>query len=242
MWPAVRGYGGGTVPHRDGHRDGGTEMTTPDQVVDRASTFVVGRPARDGSQSPVARRILDAATPRFSTQGIRAVSADVIIDAAEVTKATFYRHFPTKDHLVTAYLLAMVEGEKAAVVEWRAQFPDRPDQVLLAYGRALIAEVCRPSFRGCPFVNAAAEYPDLSNDVRAAVAVHRAWLRDTAAELLDQLGVAEPEAVAVALIMLRDGAMVAGDGAADGGVAGALLRAGRTLVRVGLDRAPEATA
>jgi len=213
-------------------------MAGHEHVVDRTPTLVVGRPARDGGQSPVARRILDVATPLFLSQGIRATSADVIIEAAEVTKATFYRHFPTKDHLVTAYLLAIVEGEKAAVVQWRAQHPDRPADVLLAYARALVAEVSRPGFRGCPFVNATAEYPDLDNAVRAAVAVHRAWLRDTAADLLAQLGVAEPQTFAAALIMLRDGAMVAGDGATGPGVAEALLRAGRTLVRVGLDAAP----
>ncbi|MCV2394722.1 TetR/AcrR family transcriptional regulator [Actinotalea sp. M2MS4P-6] len=210
-------------------------MARPDQAVDEAPTFVVGRPARDGGQSPVARRILDVATPLFYGQGIRAVSADVIIEAAEVTKATFYRHFPTKDHLVTSYLLAIVEGERAAVSQWRAQYPDEPGRVLLAYARALIAEVSSPSFRGCPFVNATAEYPDLSNAVRSAVGLHRAWLRDTAAELLAELGVREPQAVAVALIMLRDGAMVAGDGATGWGVSEALLRAGHTLVRVGLD-------
>ncbi|NTW41336.1 MAG: helix-turn-helix transcriptional regulator, partial [Cellulomonadaceae bacterium] len=88
-------------------RDRSIEAAAADEPVE--TPLVVGRPARDGSESPVARRILDAATPRFYALGIRSVSAEVIIEAAGVTKATFYRHFPTKDHLVTAYLLALVE-------------------------------------------------------------------------------------------------------------------------------------
>ena len=50
-------------------------------------------------------RILDAATRRYYADGIRAVSADRLIAEAGVSKVTFYRHFPTKDDLITAYLL-----------------------------------------------------------------------------------------------------------------------------------------
>jgi hypothetical protein len=35
-----------------------------------------------------------------------------------------------------------------------------------------------PSYRGCPFVNVAAEYPDPDHPVRRVVAGYRGWLRD----------------------------------------------------------------
>lgn len=218
------------------HATGPSPATTLGTPLDppTPTSLVFGRPARDGSQSPVARRILDAATPLFYGQGIRAVSAEVILEAAGVTKATFYRHFPTKDHLVTAYLLALVEGEKSAVARWRAEHPNDPAAVLRAYAHALGAEVCRPGFRGCPFLNATAEYPALDHRVRAAVAVHREWLRRTADELLDQLGVRDHATVATALIMLRDGAMVAGEGGGAQDVVDTLLTAGGALIRAGL--------
>ncbi|MHA3946251.1 helix-turn-helix domain-containing protein [Cellulomonas bogoriensis] len=53
--------------------------------------------------------------PRFYVEGIRAVSADAVIAAAGVTKATFYRHFPTKDDLVVAYLRTVAAAEQHAV-------------------------------------------------------------------------------------------------------------------------------
>ena len=49
------------------------------------------------TKPPVRTRILDAAAQLFYTEGIRAVSADRIIAAAETTKVTFYRYFHTKE-------------------------------------------------------------------------------------------------------------------------------------------------
>ncbi|MHC6222060.1 TetR/AcrR family transcriptional regulator [Arthrobacter sp. MMS24-S77] len=49
-------------------------------------------------------RILDAAYELFSRRGIRAVGVDQLIERSGVAKATFYRHFPSKDDLVLAFL------------------------------------------------------------------------------------------------------------------------------------------
>src|SRR4029077_10378367 len=50
-----------------------------------------------GRSRPSARdRILTAADRLFHGEGIRATSVDGVIAAADVAKATLYRHFPTK--------------------------------------------------------------------------------------------------------------------------------------------------
>jgi AcrR family transcriptional regulator len=183
--------------------------------------------------SPVAGRILAAAAGLFYADGIRAVSADRVIAAAGVSKVTFYRHFPTKDALVVAYLAAVDDAERAAVDAARAAHPDDPAAVLRGYADVLGTESCAPGFRGCPFINAAAEYADPDHPVRAVVSAHRRWLVETATELLAALGVADAGPAAVELMMLRDGAMVAGYvGGADGAavVADALRRAGAAVV------------
>jgi AcrR family transcriptional regulator len=54
--------------------------------------------------SPARRRLLDTATRLFYAEGIHAVGIDRIIAEADVAKATFYSHFPSKDDLVVAYL------------------------------------------------------------------------------------------------------------------------------------------
>jgi AcrR family transcriptional regulator len=188
----------------------------------------VGRPRRDGGQSEAARRILAVAGPRFYREGIRAVSADAVMADAQVTKATFYRHFPTKDDLVAAYLATVAAAERAAVEAWRATLP--PQDVLTAYADRLAAQACGEGFRGCPFLNAVAEYPDPDHPVRRVADDHRAWLRATAADLLRAMGVPGAPEVAVQLVMLRDGAMVAGPAVGADTVARTLLDAGRTLV------------
>ncbi|WP_448631064.1 TetR/AcrR family transcriptional regulator [Cellulomonas soli] len=192
---------------------------------------LAGRPTRDGGQSPVAARILEVAAARFYTQGIRAVSADALIAEAGVTKATFYRHFPTKDDLVVAYLVAVAEREEAQLDRWTAEHPDDPGHVLRAYAQTVGAQTCSPGFHGCPFINAAAEYPDRQHPVRQVVEQHRRRLLGTAAQLLARLGVAEPEPVALQLGMLRDGAMVAGDVGTPETVTAALVAGGTALIR-----------
>jgi AcrR family transcriptional regulator len=56
-------------------------------------------------QGPEARqRLLLAASELFYRDGISATGVDALTEAAKVAKATFYRHFPSKDDLVMAWL------------------------------------------------------------------------------------------------------------------------------------------
>ena len=195
---------------------------------------VVGHPTRDGGQSEVARRILEVAAPRFYREGIRAVSADAVMAEAGVTKVTFYRHFPTKDRLVEAYLETVAAAERAAVASWRARHAGDPAAVLTEYANQLGTQVCGDGFRGCPFLNAVAEYPDVTHPVRVVAERHREWLRRTAEGLLTELGLPDARVAAVQLVMLRDGAMAAGGGVEPGEIGRALRRVGEAVVRAAL--------
>lgn len=163
----------------------------------------------DEPRRPVRERILDAANALFYADGIRAVSADRVIAAAGVSKVTFYRHFPTKDDLVVAYLGVRAAAEREVVGTLRARHAGDPCGMLTELARSMAGVSCAPGFRGCPFINAAAEYPDAGHPVRQAVAAHRAWFTGLLGEVLGELDVADP-AVVDRLMMLRDGAMVAG--------------------------------
>ncbi len=55
-------------------------------------------------QSDPRERILEAADRLFYAEGVRATGTEKIMSIAEVAKATFYRHFESKDDLVLAYL------------------------------------------------------------------------------------------------------------------------------------------
>ncbi|MBV8030354.1 MAG: helix-turn-helix transcriptional regulator, partial [Betaproteobacteria bacterium] len=49
-------------------------------------------------------RILGAADRLFYEHGIRAVGVDAVAAEADVSKRTLYKHYPSKDALVSAYL------------------------------------------------------------------------------------------------------------------------------------------
>jgi hypothetical protein len=95
---------------------------------------------------------------------------------------------------------------------------------------AIGAESCSPGFRGCPFINAAAEYANPEHPVRLVVDARRRWFKQTIGDLLDEINVPDSARVADQLIMLRDGAMVSGYLSDPSVVADALYNAVRAII------------
>jgi AcrR family transcriptional regulator len=185
-----------------------------------------GRPV---SKVPMRERIVEAATDLFYAQGLRVVSADKIIARVGITKVTFYRHFPKKDDLIVACLERRAAWEREAIAGARQAASDVPELFRILAG-AIGAESCRPGFRGCPFINAAAEYADPEHPVRRVVDAHRRWFRQTIQDLLDEISVPDSARVADQLVMLRDGAMVSGALSDPSVVADALGTAFRAVI------------
>jgi AcrR family transcriptional regulator len=153
------------------------------------------------------RRVLDTATSLFYGQGVHAVGIDRIIAEARVAKATFYNHFPSKDELVRAYVEEQDQLGRAAI----ARLPKRsPREMVLAIFDGIGQAALLPDYRGCPFINAAAEYPDPTNPVRQAIDEHRRWFRDVLRELVGAHGHPNPARTADILVALWDGLLVSG--------------------------------
>jgi AcrR family transcriptional regulator len=174
-------------------------------------------------------RIVETASALFYAQGLRAVSADKIIAEVGITKVTFYRHFPSKDDLIVAYLERRAQWERDGVAAARQASADVPD-VFRIVAQAIGAESCSPGFRGCPFINAAAEYADPDHPIRKTVDAHRRWFKQAIEDLLDEMDVPDSARVADELVMLRDGAMVSGYLSEPSAVADALYHAGRAVI------------
>ncbi|WP_030160510.1 MULTISPECIES: TetR/AcrR family transcriptional regulator [unclassified Glycomyces] len=180
--------------------------------------------------NPMRERLLEAAAELFYARGLRAVSVEKVIEKAATTKVTFYRHFKSKDDLIVAYL------------ERRAQLERDGIDAAIAHGAGdvgatlgLIAEqvgilACTPGFRGCPFINAAAEYPDPESAVRRTVEAHRQWYRTAFGRLLAPLALERPHEAGEDLMLIRDGAMVAGYLDEPGAIAESFLRSTRAVI------------
>jgi AcrR family transcriptional regulator len=159
--------------------------------------------------APAKLRILETANRLFYEDGIRNVGVDRLISASSVTKATFYKHYGSKDRLITEYIAYRHRN----VAEWVAEIASSqsdPAQVLRALQDAIVAAVGTPGFRGCPFINAAAEFPEPDHPVRRAVENHREWYVDVLEQLLRRMGHPMPGEAADDLNLARDGAMTGG--------------------------------
>ena len=163
-----------------------------------------------GVAPPSARqRILDTAFRLFYARGLRAVGVDTIIAESGVAKATFYKHFPAKDDLVLAYL------EKVDGI-WSQQLHDaaaaagpEPRAQLVGLFDALGTACRRDGYRGCAFINAAAEATP-GTPVHERTVAHKrdvlSWVRGLAAEA----GAEDPDGLARSLTLLLDGGLASG--------------------------------
>src|SRR3954468_8631442 len=99
-------------------------------------------------------RILDTAYDLFSHRGIRDVGVDEVIDRAGVAKATLYRHFPSKDDLVLAFLELREERWTVGWVEAQALARGAtPEEQLLAIFDTFDGWFHRDDFEACSFIN-----------------------------------------------------------------------------------------
>ena len=190
--------------------------------------MVVSARATIRPPAPSKIKILATADELFYQEGIHTVGVDRIIAGARVTKATFYKHFRSKDLLIIAY----VEGRDRQVREWftvREQAGDDPREIARALVDSINEEAIRPGFRGDPFINAAAQFADENHPVRVAVTAHRDWYAKRIEQLFRELGHPRPGDAADDLILARDGAL-AGGYVGDPVAAGAALH--RSLERI----------
>jgi AcrR family transcriptional regulator len=154
-------------------------------------------------------RLLNTATRIFYAEGIHSVGVDRIIAEAKVTRATFYRHFPGKEDLVLTYLHEVHKMDRSAVHAAIAANPS-PADALLAIADSIAQSIRSPGFRGCAFLNAAAEYPDAHHPVHQQIIAHRQWFLDTLTTLMAGVHKETADPAARHFVMLRDGAMAAG--------------------------------
>lgn len=166
-------------------------------------------PATDADarrSSPARARLLEVADDLFYSDGIMATGVDRLIAVAQVTKATFYKHYGSKDALILEYIAGRDAAARADLDALRGRGPG-PVAVLTAVIDAIVEETGRPDFRGDPFLNAAAEFASPAHAVRIAIADHRDWYTGFLEDRFRELGRSRPGDAADEFSLLRDGAI-----------------------------------
>ena len=117
-------------------------------------------------------RFIQIAAELFLTDGFGPVGLDQVIDAAGVTKTTFYKHFESKDDLILAVIEAKHIEEMESMAEYLRLNARTPREQILAFFDAIDLWLADNDFRGCIFLNAATEFPHESDPIHKAAIHH----------------------------------------------------------------------
>jgi AcrR family transcriptional regulator len=184
---------------------------------------VKGRGARE--------RILKTATRLFYARGINNVGVDLVAARSHVTKTSLYRHFPSKEILVAAFLDRINEEWSSWLKARVAGASGDPRRRVLAVFDALGEWFRTPTFRGCPFINSAAETADLTSPTAKAAWRFKKGFRDYLLELARETDADDPVLLADQLLLLADGAIIRAAMTGETGSAAVAKKAAHALLR-----------
>ena len=155
---------------------------------------------------PTKIKILETANRLFYTQGYRATGINQIIKEADVAKASFYQHFPSKENLCEEYLAQ------------RHLTSHKRQQKFITTGNTPVERICNlfenirqntisNNFNGCPFLNIAAEIYEHDSKIRQAVTQHKSKL--IALIRAETKGFNDPDTLAEMVYLIYEGANIA---------------------------------
>jgi len=179
------------------------------------------------SELPPRDRILATALSLFYRDGIRATGVDRLIAESGVAKLTFYRHFPSKEALVMAFL----EQRHQRWLAWFTEALERLGGGKKPRDLRVLADVLaewfeREEFRGCAFINTTVEVAQSLPEALPLCHSHKADMAATIGRWLDRGGRTLADAAALAF----DGAIVQAQMALDEEGRTAVLRSLRRVL------------
>lgn len=176
-------------------------------------------------------RILDAANRLFYSDGIRAVSLDLIAEKAGVTKKTLYYHFRSKDDLIAGYLTSRDQPNLALFAKWyddaKGGAADKTMEMFRQVGRS----ARHPKWRGCGFLRTAAELANMpGHPARKIGAAHKKKFEAWLARCYGEACLSNPKQLARGVVLLMEGAFATMLIHRDANYADAAAEAARLLV------------
>ena len=181
-------------------------LDTPNLQTSNRSASSTQNPSPQTS-SP-RERIIQTANTLFYEHGYRAIGVDRLITESGVAKMTFYKHFPSKDDLIRAYL----EGASQYFWDWINSViveHSTPRLQLEAMFESVAKLASSPQCLGCAWLNAAAEFPDKTHLGHAAAINHKNGVLAKLRELSYAANARDAEGLAQDLMLVLDGAWAA---------------------------------
>ena len=181
-----------------------------------AESMMGAEPVAGGAGAAgIRERIVNAAYDLFARRGVRDVGINELISCSGVAKATFYRHFASKDQVVLAFLEQRdrVWTVNAIVGEARRR-ADTPEEQLLAIFDVFADWFRRTDFEACSFINVLLEMGSAHPLGRASID-YLAKIRGHVKQLADEAGLERTEDFSRSWHILMKGSIIS---AAEGDV------------------------
>jgi AcrR family transcriptional regulator len=174
-------------------------------------------------------KVFQTASGLFYRHGYRSIGVDTLAAESGIGKMTLYRHYPSKDDLILAYLkdsneifwnsFDQITGDAAT-----------PREKLLAFFQSLQDYVQSPACYGCPFLNVATEFPEAEYPGHQVAVEHKQSVRARFRQLAREAGAKKPDVLADQLFLLMDGAYMAARMFGTKNPAAHLAEAAQTLI------------
>src|SRR4051812_6818071 len=154
-------------------------------------------------------RLIEASYELFTRRGIGDVGVDEVVAKAGVAKATLYRHFPSKDDLVLAFMDRRAEVWTAEVIDRlpRERAKDPKEQLLALFDVLDEWFHNRSDYEACSFVKVLFEVGAEGRIGKACIG-HLDKIRDILCERAEEAGLRDPNELAWRLNILVKGSIV----------------------------------
>ena len=157
--------------------------------------------------------LLETADKLFNTEGYHQVGIDRILLEAGVSKATLYKHFPSKDALILEVLKrrseSRVNSMHALIEQAISVSPKKAKHKHLRLILNAFHEwVNSHDFYGCNFIKAGSEFYDIDHEIHQFAAIHKQRNESLIASLFNTLDKKEARELAKNIMLILDGAIV----------------------------------
>ncbi|MCF1595194.1 TetR/AcrR family transcriptional regulator [Streptomyces muensis] len=152
-------------------------------------------------------RVRAAADDLFAREGIPATGVNLLIERADVAKASFYHAFKSKNDLVDDYL----ERQHNVTLGRLRLVEESDDPLAVKMGRVfdlLSTAAAQSVYRGCAFVVAATEMPQADLPAQKWARTHKLAVLATIRKMIEKAGSADAAEISEQIAIVYDGALV----------------------------------
>ncbi|OAM51591.1 TetR family transcriptional regulator [Methylovorus sp. MM2] len=176
-------------------------------------------------------KILAVASGLFEERGIHASGVDTIIAESGIAKATLYKHFPSKNQLIMAFLQDKSEKFYAWLDGKLSSKNVSPRESLIELCELIEQWLSNPDSHGLPFHIASVEFPAPEHPVNQYSVTLAKELQAYLAKMATNAGVKDAETLSQQLTIIFEGAALVERLSPGSGAAKRAKEAALTLVR-----------